>query len=305
MGLLAAAAHLKNSSQSQRKQKEQEKTNQKIIEPPSHYPTSRDESILPDVKEIKVKCHQEEIQTKRPVSTSSPPQHVQDIQTKYNDDKGRHVGNKLSNGVRNHADENRNSDVKVGNGNIKMSNGLDNIMNGHGDVGNGEITMKCDNKIMNGKLNMENEENRNNNKVTAEPSTAKTAVSKKEIPQIIVEPFIEPVKELYIEPVNEPLRESVKESVRILPKNKLEDHKMQTSTEDEVEEPEYITKIKTFKITKWPKFNTADIVQYGPESLLEVLHVVQLQVGQKETKKYFIFRTFILCPEIGGVQTGH
>ena len=62
-------------------------------------------------------------------------------------------------------------------------------------------------------------------------------------------------------------------------KKRLEEGRINASTEEEVEEPEYITKIKTFKITKWPKTNNADVVQHGPDSLLSVLEAVQLQVS--------------------------
>lgn len=62
------------------------------------------------------------------------------------------------------------------------------------------------------------------------------------------------------------------------PANKrLEEGRINASAEEEVEEPEFITKIKTFKITKWPKTNNADLVQHGPDSLLSVLEAVQLQ----------------------------
>jgi len=67
------------------------------------------------------------------------------------------------------------------------------------------------------------------------------------------------------------------EAAKIQPKKAMEDFSINATTEDTVEEPEYITKIKTFKITKWPKFNSANIVQHGPDSLLSVLLPLQLQ----------------------------
>ena len=291
LGAVAAAALLKNNSQPQSKQQEKEKTKQKLVEFPSHYPTSRVESIVPVVTEIKARCRQEEeIKTKPPVSAPSPPQlDIQATDTIDNDDdEETNGGERLSNCSKNsttHDDENRNSDAKVQNGKIQISNGHEILMSGNGDVGSGEITVNNDNIILNGNNNKANGARNNNTSVTTEPNTANPEISKKDIPQIIIEPFIEPVKELFIEPVSETLRQSAKEYGRVLSKNKLEDQKMQISTEEEIEEPEYITKIKTFKITKWPKFNTADIVQYGPESLLEVLQVVQLQVRGKETNK--------------------
>jgi len=60
-------------------------------------------------------------------------------------------------------------------------------------------------------------------------------------------------------------------------KTKFEDLPINITTVDEVEEVDYITKIKTFKITRWPKTHTADIVQHGPDDLLSVLLPIQLQ----------------------------
>jgi len=60
-------------------------------------------------------------------------------------------------------------------------------------------------------------------------------------------------------------------------KTRFEDLPINLTTVDELEEVDYITKIKTFKITRWPKTHTADLVQHGPESLLSVLLPLQLQ----------------------------
>ena len=61
-------------------------------------------------------------------------------------------------------------------------------------------------------------------------------------------------------------------------KTRFEDMSINLTTVDELEEVDYITKIKTFKITRWPKTHTVDLVQHGPDSLLSVLLPLQLQV---------------------------
>ena len=61
-------------------------------------------------------------------------------------------------------------------------------------------------------------------------------------------------------------------------KTRFEDLSINLTTVDELEEVDYITKIKTFKITRWPKTHTVDLVQHGPDSLLSVLLPLQLQV---------------------------
>lgn len=95
----------------------------------------------------------------------------------------------------------------------------------------------------------------------------------------------EPVKEIAEvarpeEPIVEEKEEKEKletvEEFKEQPKQRM-DLTINITTEETVEEPDYITKIKTFKITKWPKFNSANIVQHGPDSLLSVLLPLQLQ----------------------------
>jgi len=72
-----------------------------------------------------------------------------------------------------------------------------------------------------------------------------------------------------------PTEQSTKPPVQT--KTKFEDLPINLTTVDELEEVDYITKIKTFKITRWPKTHTADLVQHGPESLLSVLLPLKLQ----------------------------
>lgn len=66
------------------------------------------------------------------------------------------------------------------------------------------------------------------------------------------------------------------EPITVSPKYR-EYGKINKETEETLEEPNYITKIKTFKITKYPKTNTAGIVQHDGDSLVSVLDVVLLQ----------------------------
>ena len=75
-----------------------------------------------------------------------------------------------------------------------------------------------------------------------------------------------------------PTEQSTKPPVHT--KTKFEDLPINLTTVDELEEVDYITKIKTFKITRWPKTHTADLVQHGPESLLSVLLPLKLQVTE-------------------------
>ena len=75
-----------------------------------------------------------------------------------------------------------------------------------------------------------------------------------------------------------PTEQSTKPPVQT--KTKFEDLPINLTTVDELEEVDYITKIKTFKITRWPKTHTADLVQHGPESLLSVLLPLKLQVTE-------------------------
>ena len=85
---------------------------------------------------------------------------------------------------------------------------------------------------------------------------------------VTVQMEAEPVKETF------PIEQSTKPPV----KTKFEDLPINLTTVDELEEVDYITKIKTFKITRWPKTHTADLVQHGPDSLLSVLLPLKLQV---------------------------
>ena len=87
---------------------------------------------------------------------------------------------------------------------------------------------------------------------------------------VTVQMEAEPVKETF------PTEQSTKPPV----KTKFEDLPINLTTVDELEEVDYITKIKTFKITRWPKTHTADLVQHGPESLLSVLLPLKLQVTE-------------------------
>jgi len=99
------------------------------------------------------------------------------------------------------------------------------------------------------------------------------------VPEIIVSPEV--VKQ--VDPVpseTEAAKETIPTEQRRTPSvktNRLDDLAINLTTVDELEEVDYITKIKTFKITRWPKTHTADLVQHGPESLLSVLLPVQLQ----------------------------
>ena len=100
------------------------------------------------------------------------------------------------------------------------------------------------------------------------------------VPEIIVSPEV--VKQVVPVPLK---AESEKESIPTkqsrtpsVKTNRVEDLSINLTTVDELEEVDYITKIKTFKITRWPKTHTADLVQHGPESLLSVLLPMQLQV---------------------------
>jgi len=99
------------------------------------------------------------------------------------------------------------------------------------------------------------------------------------VPEIIVSPEV--VKQ--VDPVpseTEAAKETILTEQRRTPSvktNRLDDLAINLTTVDELEEVDYITKIKTFKITRWPKTHTADLVQHGPESLLSVLLPVQLQ----------------------------
>merc|ERR1712032_499524 len=99
------------------------------------------------------------------------------------------------------------------------------------------------------------------------------------VPEIIVSPEV--VKQVVPFPLK---AESVKETIPTVQSrtpsvktNRVEDLSINLTTVDELEEVDYITKIKTFKITRWPKTHTADLVQHGPESLLSVLLPMQLQ----------------------------
>merc|ERR1712032_1633411 len=99
------------------------------------------------------------------------------------------------------------------------------------------------------------------------------------VPKIIVSPEV--VKQVVPVPLK---AESVKETILTeqcrtpsAKTNRVEDLSINLTTVDELEEVDYITKIKTFKITRWPKTHTADLVQHGPESLLSVLLPMQLQ----------------------------
>ena len=107
------------------------------------------------------------------------------------------------------------------------------------------------------------------------------------VPEIIVSPEVskEVSPEIAIEsaPIQmeaESLKESfpTEQSTKPPVKTKFEDLPINLTTGDELEEVDYITKIKTFKITRWPKTHTADLVQHGPDSLLSVLLPLKLQV---------------------------
>merc|ERR1712156_508209 len=101
-------------------------------------------------------------------------------------------------------------------------------------------------------------------RVTKSEETSKT------IPEIIVSNIakkVEPAKIIPTEQARTPSQA----------KTKFKDLPVNITTVDEVEEVDYITKIKTFKITRWPKTHTADIVQHGPNDLLSVLLPIQLQ----------------------------
>jgi len=101
-------------------------------------------------------------------------------------------------------------------------------------------------------------------RVTKSEETSKT------IPEIIVSNIAKKVEPAKIIPTEQARTQSQA-------KTKFKDLPVNITTVDEVEEVDYITKIKTFKITRWPKTHTADIVQHGPDDLLSVLLPIQLQ----------------------------
>jgi len=72
-------------------------------------------------------------------------------------------------------------------------------------------------------------------------------------------------------------KENVKMDCRLEPVIEITEKIINFGKESQVEEQDYITKIKTFKITKYPKTNTASLSQYGGDALLTVLEVVLLQ----------------------------
>ena len=311
LGGVAASALINNNSKPQRITREQEERKQEKLVLQQYQPKTKVESIPPVVTEINLMCHQEEgnlnSNIPSPTYTPSLSQHVQDIHrkdTNDNEDEKRDALNKFSNDiiiVEHHTNKNKNSNVTVENKNIKISNGNDILMICKGDVVNGETTTDSDNTTMNGNDKVPTIVKNDKDTVNWEPNNI-TADYKKEITKNCIEPSEESVKEATNKPANELLIEAVKkparepiqelvneavkeavkenltEPVRVKQKKILEEQNIQTSTEEEVEEPEYIPQIKMFKITKMPNISTANIVQYGPENLLEVLQVVQFQV---------------------------
>jgi len=100
------------------------------------------------------------------------------------------------------------------------------------------------------------------------------------VPEIIVSPEV--AKEVV--PVLMEAKSVKKESVATVQSRtpsakttRFEESSINLTTVEELEEVDYITKIKTFKITRWPKTHTADLAQHGPDSLLSVLLPLQLQ----------------------------
>merc|ERR1712181_132842 len=79
------------------------------------------------------------------------------------------------------------------------------------------------------------------------------------------------------EPVKETVATVQSRRPSVKTTRKFEDSSINLTTVEELEEVDYITKIKTFKITRRPKTHTADLVQHGPDSLLSVLLPLQLQ----------------------------
>ena len=116
-------------------------------------------------------------------------------------------------------------------------------------------------------------------KIIVSPEVAKEA-SPEAVEKIVpVQTKVESVKETF----------STEQSTNPPVKTKFEDLSINLTTVDELEEVDYITKIKTFKITRWPKTHTADFVQHEPDSLLSVLLPLQLQVTLDNPERDFPF----------------
>jgi len=96
------------------------------------------------------------------------------------------------------------------------------------------------------------------------------------VPEIIVSPEVaKKVVPVLMEA--ESVKETVQSKTPSAKTSRFEDSSINLTTVEELEEVDYITKIKTFKITRWPKTHIADLVQHGPDSLLSVLLPMQLQ----------------------------
>jgi len=149
-----------------------------------------------------------------------------------------------------------------------------------------KIKVKSESETRKEEKNRKEEETRKEDAKEEENKPVLNEAKTRIVPKIIVSPEV--AKEASPEAVEKivPVQtkaESVKEtfpteqSTNPPVQTKFEDLSINLTTVDELEEVDYITKIKTFKITRWPKTHTADFVQHGPDSLLSVLLPLQLQ----------------------------